>query len=404
MKNHRFYLPALILLAVLLFFVSNHSLKGYLRSQTSLAKELKSPPDSIIQYRIAEQAPFKYRLLFPSVIKGTYYSLYDGNDSDGFYTTYKGWSLLFYISSACVFYFLLATCGFQPGYCFAGSVIFLLLPPMLMAFTLPVHTREDTLGYTLLFLGLIFLVKENRMWFLVTALAAALTRETLLILPLLYLFFSRDPLLLRRLFIAGLPCALWLAVRFLMGHEKYNTWEGLHWNLDNPEQVAGFLFIAFNVCWIPFVIHILFFRSEKSRQAGELSFFYRTALFTLAVILVTTFVGGIYNEIRLLYVLAPWVIIIFLDFIRIYMPVLTSNFKSGRYRLYASGVVALCAVLLYFILQHREKLIVPGKYNVPYEQWIIFSVFYILVVLLFLPVSASVVSSAWRSGSRRQKI
>jgi hypothetical protein len=375
----------LILIAGSEFFLSNGLLKGYLRSETYLAREVKSPVDSLAKYTLAEEPPFKYRLIFPAIVESSFAIVHEANDNRGFFNTYKFWSLVFYVCSACALYWLLQQAGFSNLFSFAGSLIFLLLPPMLMAFTLPIHTREDTLAYTLLFIGIGLLLKEKRWLFLLICLLGALTRETLLLLPLLYLLFGKDESIRRKAVITLLPVLLWIFVRFGGNNERYDMWEGLRWNLNNPEQVIGFLFITFNFLWLTFILHYAFYKRNLHFISSDLRFFYKSSLFTLVVILVTTFVGGIFNEIRLLYLFSPWMIVFFLDCLRSYGGKFSMTLATRNYRIFAAIAFVFCAALMYFVLTFREKLIEPGKYAVPYDQWVIFSVCYIFIMLLFIP-------------------
>jgi hypothetical protein len=385
MKTRAIHVLFLSLIAGAQFFISNEFLQGYLRSEVTLAREIKTPLDSIDQYLIADEAPFKYRILFPAIVKGTFDVIYERGDETGFYYTYKFWSLLFYITSTCSFFLLLNFCGFTEQQSFAGSIIFLLLPPMLMAYTLPVHTREDTLAYTLLFVGLILMLSHRRWLFLALCIIAVTARETLLLLPLLYFFYGKDEVLARKALISLLPPVLWVGMRIIPGVENYDVWEGFRWNMDNPEQVVGFAFITFNFLWLSFLLHFAFYKRNMHFIGSDLRFFYRSSLFVFVVVMVTTFVGGIFNEIRLLYLLAPWMIVLFLDCYRNYRDLFRMTAGTRNYRLFAAASLVFCVAALYLLLRNRENLIVPGKYAVPYDQWIIFSVCYILVFLLFVP-------------------
>jgi hypothetical protein len=315
MERRNILVVVLVLVSGILFMVSNHYLRGYLRSELTLAKEIKTPLDSIDQYKISEEAPFKYRLLFPTIVSTTYDLLYDGTDVQGFYGVYKFWSVVFYATAALSFFWLLLTCGFSDLMSFVGSCLFLLMPPMLMAYTLPVHTREDTLAYTLFFCGLVFLLRNKGWAFVITSLLAVLCRETLLLLPFLYFFYGPTGNWSRRFVFAALPVICWISLRIAFGHEDYDVWLGLRWNLNNPEQVAGFLFITFNFCWLPFLSSMWLDRNQVTGKHVGIRFFFKSAWVVLALILITTFVGGIYNEIRLLYLFVPWVLILTLDFV-----------------------------------------------------------------------------------------
>jgi hypothetical protein len=381
------------LFAITVFFFSNNYLNGYLRCDSCLGKEIQAAPDSLYQYKLSNKAPFKYRLLFPTIVKTTHSIVFGSTDNIGFYYTYKFWSLFFYTVSSCFLFYLMTIAGFNNGLSFLGAIIFVLLPPMLMAYTLPVHTREDPLGYTILISGLICIVKEKRWLFLVVAIAGALCRETLLLLPMLYFFFGGETNIIRRLFISGVPVLTWLALRVFMGHEKYDVTEGFRWNNNNFEQVIGFLFVTFNFCWIAFLFFVLRYKHKvKSPTNRVRSFFFRSSLLTLFVILATTYLGGIYNEIRLLYLVAPWMILITLDFFELHSKEIRSMLFKNGYLAFVAITVLLCGVLMYVVLKHQATLIVPGKFNVPYHLWIIISVVYICITIIFVPVLFKVFS------------
>lgn len=380
------HIGLLLITSVALFYLSNHYLDGYLRSPASLAQELKSTEAGLYHYNLSKEPPFKYRLLFSSIVKTTYSLFSNGNNPILFYRTYKFWSVVFYTTSALTFFWLLYFIGYRGYYPLLGSVIFLLMPPMLLAFTLPVHTREDTLAYTLLFLGLIAMLNEKLWLFLFIAVVGVVTRETLLLLPLLYFVFVKDSNWTRKLLISGLPVLLWIFVRLFWSPETYDVWEGLKWNLSNLRQVAGFLVITYNVCWLSFLIHLYFYRQNVSRTGNNIvGFFYRSAPFVMSVILVTTFAGGIFNEIRLLYLASPWIIVLFLDFIHNNGSLLRKTFSHRSFTVYAAGMLAICVLTAVVALKNEDDLIEKGRWLISYTKWVILSVGYIFILLLFLP-------------------
>ncbi len=378
------------LVATTVFFLSNENLKGYLRCDSCLGKEIHSPPDSLYNYELSNKAPFKYRILFPTIVKVSHALVFDRFDNIGFYYTYKFWSWFFYVSSACLLFYLMTFAGFSDGHCLTGAFIFILLPPMLMAYTLPVHTREDPLAYSILFIGLMALLKDKKILFVVISVVGVLCRETLLLLPMLYFFFSDDKNILRRLVIPAIPSIAWLTLRLSMKHAEYDVEEGFKWNNNNIEQVFGFLFITFNVLWIPFIFHVINLKNRLQTTNKVRQFFYRTSLLTLITILLTTYFGGIYNEIRLLYLLAPWMILITLDFVEQYGDRMKVLVLTKKYLLYIFLITVVCVVITLFTLKYQPRLIVPGKYRVPYHLWIIISMIYIYITLIFVPVSFKV--------------
>lgn len=386
MNKERIFLLLLVIVAVLTFYVSNDVLSGYLRREISARDFANGDINALDYYEITTRPPFKYRILFSSIVKASFYATKEADDVEGYYVTYKAWSLVFFVTSVLAAFFLLRKLDFSAVYSFAGSLIFLLMPPMLLAYTTPVHTREDTLAYTILFTGLIFLVREHRVAFFVTAILGALTRETLLLLPLLYLFYGKDDNILRRLLISGAPVILWVSVRFIIGVEKYDMWEGLKWNVRNPEQVIAFLILTFNFAWLPFLLHLFNYRRGLENSAGTpKQFFYRSSVFSLFVILFTTFIGGIYNEIRLLFLFAPWILVILIDFIQSNKAELKILVAKPGYWIYATAVIVGGAGFIYLFLQNWTQFIQPGKYKISYELWLVTMVAYMALALLFFP-------------------
>jgi hypothetical protein len=390
--NKQWLYLIICLFATAIFFFSNENLRGYLRCDSCLGKEIQAPSDSLYQYNLSSKAPFKYRLLFPVIVKTTHQIVFGKDNNLGFYYTYKFWSLFFYVSASCLLFYLMSIAGFNNALSLAGAFLFILLPPMLMAYTLPVHTREDPLAYTILIGGLILLVKDKKWLFLFIASIGALCRETLLLLPMLYFFFAEDKIIMRRLFISGLPVLIWITLRVVMGHEEYDIAEGFRWNNNNIEQVIGFLFITFNVCWIPFLFHHLSFKKNVATANQLRKFFFKSAWLTLSVILLTTYFGGIYNEIRLLYLLAPWMILITLDFLERHMAEIKVGLFKPSYLIFIALTIMSGGILMYFVLRHQKELIVPGKYNVPYHLWIIVSMVYICITIIFVPISFRIFS------------
>lgn len=380
-------LLTIILFSSGIFYVNNAFLYGYLRSKQNFANEIRSNVESIEDYTITKVAPFKFRLLFPAFIKSTYHAAFQHPDSQGFFTIYRFWSLIFFVTAACSMFFLLRACAFNDTYSFFGTLVFLLLPAMSLAYTLPVHTREDTLAYTIFFMALIFFLKDQKVLFLLFAVMGALCRETLLLLPLLYFFFSKDNNILRRLFISGLPCAVWLSVRLLMSQQEYDVWEGLKWNLQNPAQVVTFLFMTFAFCWLALFIKTLSYKRSIAHATEPVKFFLRSSWFTLIIILLTTIVGGIFNEIRLLYLFSPWMIVLTMDFIRDNRESMKAVLARKDYWLYSALCTMACAAVLYFALKYQDQLLPPGKHGVPYHLWIIVAMSTVLTFMLFLPLS-----------------
>jgi hypothetical protein len=117
------------LIATFIFYFSNISLRGYLNCDACLGKEIQAHKDSLYQYNLASKAPFKYRILFPTIVKTSHKFFFNEHNSIAFYYTYKFWSWLFYTTSACLLFYLMKLARFKDAIAFTGALIFILLPP-----------------------------------------------------------------------------------------------------------------------------------------------------------------------------------------------------------------------------------------------------------------------------------
>ncbi|MEM9834295.1 MAG: hypothetical protein AAF944_26940 [Bacteroidota bacterium] len=362
----------IVVFACLVFVVSNVLLSGYMASYQSLGDEIAAPADALHEWHLNKKAPFEYRMLFPAIVLLVWKATGGGNTA--FYWSYVLLSLVFLTGSALVFFQLLLDLRFSRQLSLAGVIIFLLLPPLLLAYTLPVHTREDTLAYIILCLGLLFLLRKQYVWFFGICLIGVLCRETLLILPFVFLFFSKDFPFWKRVFIASLPVVAWLSLRILVETNKvaYDPLEGLRWNLANPAQVVVFAFITFGPLWILWLGgRNLALRDENHKDMnGRGKVLARSAPWTLALIIVTTFLGGIYNEIRLLYLGFPWVISLSLFFIKAYRDQLRSAINARGYIGGFTGVVLLAGIGGYFIFKNQDNLLAMTQHDIPVLIWL----------------------------------
>jgi hypothetical protein len=110
----------------------------------------------------------------------------------------------------------------------------------------------------------------------------------------------------------------------------------------------------------------------------------------LILIVLTTFLGGIFNEIRLLTLFAPWMIVILLNFVRNYYQNILETMRSKAFVIYAVFVMIFSLVAVVLIVENRELLIPSGRFAVPYDQWIVASAFYIFIFLLSIPITARI--------------
>ncbi len=371
---------ALLLLAGITFSVSNFLLNGSLNEPRNLGGELKSPADSLYLWNISKEPPFKYRVLHKVLVHGSYkVTVGEKNDNEIFFVAYRCGAFLLHSLAILAFYFLLVQINLKET-AFAGAVLFALMPPLLLAYNVPVHTREDTLAYFLLIVGLLSIIKNNTPLILLVAVLGVLCRETLLILPFVNLFFNKNQNIYLRLIISAIPFGVFLLVRLYFGAETYDYWEGLTWNRNNMAQVIGFGYITFGFLWIPFFLRFL---GKRSNFAFN-TVIYDSAPSVFFLVATTTFIGGIFNEIRILYLLFPWVIIIGLHYYTENKIEIVEHITSKKFKIYA-GVTAL---IMLAITTYAVKLIsreFTSQYDIPYLTWAIVASVQVYLGIICLP-------------------
>lgn len=376
----------LILLAIVstTFFVSNVLINGSLNHKLNLSGELKSPADSLYQWKISQEAPFKYRVLHRVIVGGIYQILSnDRNNNELFFTTYRIMAFIFHLLAICIFYYFLSQTHLKI-YSLPGAVIFALLPAMSLAYNVPVHTREDTLAYSILLLGLVSILKNKPAWILAFSILGLLCRETLLLLPFVNLFYNLKQKPWIRLSTAAFCFLVFFAIRIYFGNSNYNHWEGLRWNIQNLEQVIGFAYITFGFLWLPILTSLI----DQSNGIAIIPIITPSRLAVTILILITTFVGGIFNEIRLLNLLAPWIIVLALSYFE------NSKFKESiqlllKSRWYIIFILTAAIIAVGFamvILTNGSILIDKSKYQIPYGAWISVTFIQVYLSIISLPI------------------
>ncbi len=373
-----------IAIAMLFFGVSAFVLKGSLNDKAALALEINAPAEALYDYNISRKIPFKHRILFPAIVKSSYNALSDSENSQLFYNVYVFWSCFFYVGAAFSFFILLKVLAFNTLYCWLGLFLFLISPAMLAAYVYPVHTREDMLAYLLVNLCLICILKNQFRGFFLFSILGVLCRETLLLFPLLY-FLCVD---FRKGIYVLLSClVVFLILRFGMGEIKYKMLElGLIYNLRGIGQAIGFLFLVFSFMWIPFLFDIYKTYKSGSRLPAEPTTFLRkSSLLAFLLVFVSTFIGGRFNEIRLMFILFPWIISIFLYYVMIHENQLLKAMKRRVFILYAIAG-SLFFVVMGMVLENNLHLFFDDpNFKFPHSQWLVLSCIYFYMCFLCIP-------------------
>jgi hypothetical protein len=379
MINYRLIIIAV--LSTVLFLLNQYAFEGYIQNKEHLAKELQSTSMNLSEWELSNKAPFKYRILFPLLIKNSS-KIIPGTASANqkFYWSYLFYSWLFFVATSCMLYLLLVKIFQSKSLAFLGVIFHLSMAPILFAFTLPVHTREDQMAFLFLLSAIYCLYDKKYLFYLIIVCIGVFIRETLLLVPFLVLLFTKISLP-RKLILSGLPLLVWIGYRWLIGTEAYDFWLGLKWNLSNPVQIILFGFLSFSYLWT----HLLFsFRNKQNQYDTHGLFTNRAILLALFMIISTTFLFGIFNEIRLLYLIFPWMIFACLKTITKYRN-LWIEFLKNKYVLICSIILVLILLFLApFISDLAESKLGNSQYGVPYGLWIIAFLLYMIPTILSL--------------------
>jgi hypothetical protein len=351
----------LLTLACAIIFAINYRSPGsYLGNDRLLARELRSPVDSVYLWRLADDVPFKYRMLFAGTVLGTW-AIWrnDANDNASFKLIYRALVFICFTLAVLTFYLLLKTMEFDTGWSLGGAIIYLLLPPMSMAFTYPVHTKEDLLGFVLLNTGLISFFRKNDLLFFIACILGAFCRETLLILPFIYLLYSDRPIILRIVFIV-VPTLIFIGIRFIYGFQSYDILGmGFFRNVEFFFQSLAFLFMSFNVLWILF-----FFSLMKKREllSNNQKMMLNMSRIVFTLILITAFLGGRIMELRLIFLVAPWVIVSSLIVLRSQWELMLETVRRQSFlwlNLISAGLVLIAHILIFQVRPQTVDIMKP---------------------------------------------
>ena len=356
MKRIGFVYVIVLLFLLLLVFGLNIFVGGMITSPSELALGLASPLDSPQDWSMQDWALLKYRALFKLIVHGTWAILFAPNDAWGFYLTFVAWSFVLFSAALMVFYFYLRLLEFDPRASFVGGLLFLVSPPVLLAYRYPVYTREDPLAYFLVTLGLIAIFKSRAFLVGFISVAAALTRETTLIVPLSYILVSQESWR-KRIGVFVAPILALIGIRILWGFAIGNNFESSILNFRFPFETSAFMFCVFGALWLPYLLGL-----RNRWQAGDHpNPAWRVLVSTgplifLLVIGATLFLSRA-REIRIAFILFPWAIPFALDWFRSnigYFRTLVGNYSYWLLSFLILGLVS--AVILYFHLTNAELM------------------------------------------------
>jgi hypothetical protein len=305
------YLLALFLVVVV-FSVNVHGW-GALASPWALVAELHGTRDAPASWHMGEEVPYCYRWLFRALVLSAIRIVPGGTSPEGFYSVFVAASGATLFLAAIAFEQLLRELGHTSRWRRLGLGLFFAGFPIVFAYDMPIHTREDFLAYGCVALELVW-VARDRPWLLaLTGAAAANVRETTALGLLPYLFVASRSRATR--FAAVTPAFLAMAaVHVLRAPARAGVLppQGITTNLAAPGESLLYLFASFGALWVLAAIRLVERRSQGQRD-GILG--WPQAAFAIGLALVTYVFLGMMRECRIVYVAAPWVVGLSLEYL-----------------------------------------------------------------------------------------
>ncbi len=351
------YIAILLFLLIAIFAFNALVAGGTISSPQQLGIDLGSaqyPP----QYWGIQYWPAAInRVLFRWIVQGTWSIFFAPSDAWDFYLVFIAWSFVFFFGTVIALYFYLQLLGFDRRISFVGCLLFLISAPVLLAYKYPVYTREDPLAYFLTTLGMIAIFKSRPFWLVVIATAAALTRETTLIVPLTY-FLASGESLRKKILVFTLPILALVGIRFLTGVPvPTNQLEASTLNFLYPWETLAFIFCIFGVLWALYLAGFVSRWRANSSVNQAWKILISTAPIILVLILGTSLGLGRAREMRPTFLLFPWVIPFALDWITQNSGYLRQWLENRFYWAFSFSIFgSLSALVLYFYLTQPESM------------------------------------------------
>ncbi|RKZ72894.1 MAG: hypothetical protein DRR19_31545 [Candidatus Parabeggiatoa sp. nov. 1] len=407
-KIELLFLTILIALIALIFYFNIHLLSGSsLQHPLALAYELagnsfNEPSRQWINQWMWEQgSPFKFRILGKLPVWLTYQA-FDSPTADAaliFYNSFIFWGFVWMSATLITLYFYLkmlfkALPSTQPHHLtlsFIGCLLFLTAPPILAGFKFPVHTApNDLLGYFLILLGVIMILKNKPIAMCIIASIAVFCRETTLIVPFLYLITSRDTLK-NRAFFSLFPVVVWVCYR-VVGWEHYSASSGAQHNFEYPYETMAFLFLVFGFLWIFSIMGFLELRKTLGANGDMWNMLAKAFPWIIALVLCINLFLARIREIRISFIIFFLIIPFAVAWVVKNTQTIKKTFQNKWFWLYilVTTFIVIRFRILMMPISSQEHLQYLSKWAHFYDGfgggWLNIFPFYLFIALITIPI------------------
>ena len=353
MRHARFALYGV--LVVLVFWTQTSARiegTGAIASKHDLAVELHATKEAPGAWPMGAEAPYRYRWLFRELVLGAERLSPSFQTEEGFYRLFVFCSGLSLLLSCLAFDLLLRRLGFDERLATLGVVLYLAGFPILFAYDMPIHTREDLLENSVFCLALVAVVADRPVATVLLVCLAANVREMGLLAAVPFWFCSRRPRSVRLGVVAAATVGALLvtSIRELAPRIPWfldrTVWhpEGYQTTLSAPFEGTLYAFVCFGALWFA-----AFFGARRRRErlgpeasARDLLGFPQAPLCVFLALASSVALGQV-REVRTVYLAFPWVVPLALEYFR---QEGREDSKLVRARVAAGIVFALGALFL----------------------------------------------------------
>lgn len=277
-----------------------------------------------------EWEPFKYRIVFRGLVDSlAHLFLLFGAERDlqTYWVAFLTVSVLSYSFAIWGCDRFLQAVGLETQGRLIGVTAWLVIPPIVFAYMLPVQTKEDFLAYGLFFLALRGMLRESWVPVVVICLIGAFVRETLLIVSLIVLLGTSAPRYVKAATIA-LPIAAHIGLRLTFGMDGYQVFRES--NLFSATLPILSLLLVFGYGWLPLALYMAranlvapiwrglsmlkpSLAPQLSTQDQRLEALRNTFPYMILLLIMSHFFMGRIQEIRISCLLSPFVLLALVD-------------------------------------------------------------------------------------------
>lgn len=300
---------ALVLLVFILQLFPELGARGVISHEYWLAIELHVGDDGA-PWAMGRLEPYCYRPLFRALVLAVWGVV--GGGGETFLGVFVCLSALSLLAAAWAFDALLRAIGFSSRAAMVGVSLFLLGFPVLFAYDIPIHTREDLLGYAWIALTLLFVVRDRSTAVALLGAVGVTIRETCLLGVLPFALLSRRPWP-QRLLVYAPGLVAWMGVRVVQSPPGGADYDYVRIStaplFEFPGEAALYLFATFGALWVAAGLRLLDPTPPRHPLLSR-----PVVLAALAAVALTGWTMGMIREARITYVLFPFVVPLALDF------------------------------------------------------------------------------------------